>query len=67
MASFIKRLFGGGGGGSLSTPRVPPPQPIPEFEDESVRRLLRRRKGRQDTILTGDLVPQDIGKKTLLG
>lgn len=67
MASFLKRLFGGDRGGSLGVPRVPEPQPMPQQEDESIMRLMRRRRGRADTILTGDLVPTDIGKRTLLG
>ncbi len=32
-----------------------------------LRKRKRRASGRQQTILTGDLVPMDIGKRTLLG
>lgn len=48
------------------TPAAPPPTPQAEDVMESYKRM-RRRRGRADTILTGDLVPEDIGKKTLLG
>jgi hypothetical protein len=48
----------------------PPPAPLPKLEqampgEEGTRR--RPRRGRSSTILTGDLIPMDIGKKTLLG
>lgn len=62
-------------GGMFSTPKVkePPPAPIeppPAVEDtgveESERRRIKKRRGRETTFLTGDLTP-DMGKKTLLG
>jgi len=48
-------------------PPVPDPVPIPEIEDEAVAQTMRKRKGRSQTILTGDLVPPDVGQRTLLG
>lgn len=61
--------MGGGLFGKPSKPHpqpVPDPIPIPEIEDETVRKTQRKRKGRRQTILTGDLVPETIGQ-TLLG
>jgi len=51
-------------------PPPPPPAPLPKLEtampgEEGAKRKPRR--GRSATILTGELVPMDIGKKTLLG
>jgi len=53
---------------------LPPPPPIaplpkPEAGDETTDAQLRRRgkRGRAGTVLTGDLIPEDIGKRTLLG
>lgn len=46
------------------------PAPVPKLEDMGQlgeEYLKKRRKGRADTILTGDLIPTDIGKRTLLG
>jgi len=50
---------------SIKTPPVPDPEPIPEIgkEDKNTR---KRRSGRTDTILTGELEPV-TSKKTLLG
>ena len=54
-----------------SKPKPPPtadPAAIPEIEDEDVQKgKPRRKKGKAETILTGDLVPPDIGLRTLLG
>lgn len=66
MGSFGKKLFG------IKTPKSPPPPaPAPTIEtdtdmmDEYSR--LKKRKGRAQTVLAGDLIPEDIGKRTLLG
>jgi len=52
-----------------------PPPPVPtsvptvgiESQDAIKRRLHKRVSGRARTIVTGDLTPQQVGKKTLLG
>lgn len=50
---------------SMPTPEVPA---VPEKEDPGdVMAMMKKRKGRMDTILTGELEPIDIGKKHLLG
>jgi hypothetical protein len=48
------------------TPPAPPPTPeaLPNLMADN---LQKRRRGRAETILTGDLEPMDLGKKTLLG
>jgi hypothetical protein len=51
--------------------KIPPPEPIapaPEVDDDQVRvsRSRRRSRGRQSTVLTGDLAPEQK-KKTTLG
>jgi hypothetical protein len=48
-------------------PPAPPPPPTIEDEREQVRKLRKPRRGRAKTIITGDLTPERIGKKTLLG
>lgn len=49
----------------MPTPEVPA---RPETESpEEVSKFLKRRKGREKTILAGALEPSDIGKRTLLG
>ncbi|MAF25273.1 hypothetical protein CL634_06825, partial [bacterium] len=63
-------------GGLFSSPKTvkaPPPPPIeppPVVEDtgveEAERKSLRRRSGRRQTFLTGDLVPE-TEKKAVLG
>ena len=61
-------------GNLFKKPKAPPPPPLPEptptleastGEEPVTRKRIRR--GRSATILTGELVPMDIGKKTLLG
>jgi len=50
---------------SMPTPEVPA---VPQVEGkEEVSKLMKKRKGRSATVLTGDLEPMDIGKRTLLG
>lgn len=58
---------------TISTPRVPDPEPV-EITDETpeeVRlaeaRKRRARRGRRETVVTGALSPGISGKKTLLG
>lgn len=60
---------------SPSKPKLPPvpapaPMPVEKAEiigEEETRRAAARRRGWQETILTGDLVPVSAGKKTRLG
>lgn len=53
---------------TVKAPVVPPPEAIPEVGTEAGDEARRkRRRGRGDTFLTGDLEPQTTGKKTLLG
>jgi hypothetical protein len=57
----------------FSKPKPPPPPIVeepPALEEEdadAIRKSMRKRKGRAQTILTGDLVPADTGQTTLLG
>ena len=61
-------------GGLFSKPKTvkPPPvpitPPIPTVDTDEVESQARRKRprGRRETFLTGDLVP-DTGKKQLLG
>ncbi len=59
-------LFGGKPS-TVKTPPVPPPTPIPDVGEE-VGDIARRKRprGRRETFLTGDLVP-DTGLKKVLG
>ena len=60
-------LFGGGGSKTVKAPPVPPPPPIPEVGEEVGEQARRKRpRGRRETFITGDLVP-DTEKKKLLG
>ena len=56
---------------SVSAPEVQDPAPIPEVDtdalDDELARRRRRRSGRGKTVLTGELEPGKVGKKTLLG
>ena len=46
----------------------PEAQPIPEKEDAGdIARFMKKKSGRANTILTGSLIPMDIGKRSLLG
>ena len=52
-------------------PSLPPLEPPPAVEDvtgagEAERRKLRRKSGRKQTFITGDLIPQTT-KKAVLG
>lgn len=56
-----------GGGGSVKAPPVPKTPPVPVVEEgvkDTARKSLPR--GRRDTFITGDLVPE-TKKKKLLG
>ena len=47
-----------------------PTAPLPKPEEGmggDLGQWLRKRRGRAGTVLTGDLVPPDVGKRTLLG
>ncbi len=63
----------------LARPEFPPPPPLPplapppatritgQASDEIRRRQRRGVSGRRKTIVTGELSPTQVGKKTLLG
>lgn len=52
---------------TVKPPAVPPPPPTPVVDEEVETRARRRRpRGRRETFLTGDLVPE-TEKKTKLG
>ncbi len=60
-------------GGLLSQPKpvkappVPPPPPIPDVGEEVGEQARRKApRGRRETFLTGDLIPE-TGKKKVLG
>ncbi len=55
------------GGGDIQAPPVPKTPPIPTV-DERVEDIARRKRprGRQETFLTGDLIPETT-KKRILG
>ena len=62
-------------GSIFSKPKMPKTQmpsaetpAVPQVESaEDLSKMLKMRSGRGKTIMTGDLEPMDIGKKTLLG
>jgi len=55
------------GGGSPPPPPPPPATPeAPEEVGDTERKRAARRKGRKQTFLTGDLIPE-TEQKTLLG
>lgn len=55
-----------GGDGGIETPKPKPIPPIPTV-DEKVGDIARKQRprGREETFLTGDLVPQTTKKKVL--
>jgi len=61
-------LFGGGGRSKpVQPPPVPPPEAIPDVAPETEEQARKKRpRGRRETFLTGDLVPE-TGKKKVLG
>ena len=52
---------------SIQMPKITAPPMIMDEDTERAKKLLKRRKGKAETILTGDLAPSDITKKRLLG
>jgi hypothetical protein len=52
---------------SISAPAAPSAPPPPEVEEEQVKKFQKKRRGRARTIITGDLTPETLSKKTLLG
>ena len=57
-----------GGGGSSKPPPVPKVPPIPTVDTDDVESQARRKRprGRRDTFITGDLIPEPT-KKPMLG
>jgi hypothetical protein len=52
----------------VEAPIVPDPPVIPDEVDEASDQARRKRpRGRAETFLTGDLTPEVVNKKTLLG
>ena len=56
-----------GGGGTVTPPKPKPAPPVPTVGEEvgDIARRTRPR-GREETFLTGDLVPKFTGKKKRL-
>lgn len=57
-------------GSLFSKPKAPkplPPPAIPIPEEQTTKRKIKKTEGRASTIVTGDLAPDVIGKKNLLG
>ena len=52
----------------VKAPPVPPPPPIPTVGEEVGEQARKKRpRGRRETFLTGDLIPQQGLGKSLLG
>ncbi len=50
----------------VKPPPVPPPLPVPQVGEEVGTQARRRRpRGRRETFLTGDLIPETEKKKVL--
>lgn len=61
-------LLGGSKPKPVRTPPVPPPVAIPEAGPEAGEQARKRRpRGRRETFLTGDLIPETTGKSQFLG
>ena len=60
-------LFGDGGSPAvIKAPPVPPPVAVPEVGEEAGEQARRKRpRGRRETFLTGDLIPELTGKPLL--
>ena len=60
---------------TVKAPAVAEPEPAPtelaaetpELVKQEEARKRRRRKGRRTTVVTGELAPETVGKKSLLG
>ncbi len=52
---------------AIKAPPVPPPPPIPTVGEEVGEQARKKRpRGRRETFLTGDLIPeQGLGKRRL--
>ncbi len=52
----------------VKPPPVPAPPPVPVVDEDEVGTQARKRRsrGRQETFLTGNLIP-DTGKRKVLG
>ena len=64
VGKFVKPEFP-----EIPVPETPDPVAIPETGGDALDALRRRkkRKGRASTIVTGSLIPEDVGTKSLLG
>ncbi len=52
----------------VKAPPVPPPPPIPTVGQEAGEQARKKRpRGRRETFLTGNLIPEQGLGKTLLG
>lgn len=76
LAAALMGLTAVGAISAFSKPKIEtPPPPIPtavptigaESQDVMKRKLHKRVSGRKRTIVTGDLTPEQVGKRTLLG
>lgn len=67
MGGLVESILGGGSK-TVKAPPVPKTPPVPTVDEDEVGTQARKRlpRGRRETFLTGDLVP-DTGLKKLLG
>ena len=65
MGGVLTSLFGAPKVAKATKP--PPPPPVPDVgEEPGIIARRRRPRGRRETFLTGDLIPE-TGKKRVLG
>ena len=50
---------------TVKAPIIPPPVAIPEVGEEAGEQARKKRRGRKETFLTGELVPETTKKKVL--
>jgi hypothetical protein len=67
MGSFFRNIFS-----SPEAPKTAVVEPsvpaVPKTEDaKDTQRFKRKRRGRAQTVIAGELEPTDVGKRTLLG